>query len=1600
MVGMYYKRREERSQNKFLRVLSKYMINIFAILIVGFVLVVFFINGDTIKRPLSAYLSKVLDTEVSIGSADFSPLYPNVMRLSDINFGSSKINELYVEYDVMSLVNSDELKLQDLYINGMTLNEDDWLKLKNSQLGFTKVQADLLRLNHIPLHIANIQSNDLNLRLEKASYAHNELSFSQGRMNALEAWLFGEKVTNLGMVFQKSNNGFFLKDFSVGLMGGTISGSGVFHPADLDKLLASSPDRQQPDADPNDGKSTINFKHGMQTLPQNKVLDATTSQEAQAVLEGFQGFDSGSYVSSLGVIQPSVGYIDFDDLYLTKIIMPKSLTLPGNVSVTAKNAVLSDVIVTSQSPSAIKKQATTINNISVRSSDKPRYDAPENIPAIDANAESTNIVPQSDNDSGVFVLQGINGNITDFKLEQGRILGSFIGKIDEISLPNLQTVFEQNQGSLRFNNKNLDFELTGKLYEGDYAIDGIYTPDQSLLVLNQLKLNRNKLELTENRWKFLSQKLPSYYIKLGSLTFNQLEFLSYINAFPVSVQNISGHAINWILNNPQRNVRQSVSANSPTPQAAMMNQALKATPGMLQAANTVSHKDKLRFNIEGDQTTRLNLELINVLYSNLRLRSATCKVTLADDVLNIDLPKVHFDESYVSAQASLGLTASNAESSFSLKAYDFETADLNSNLMNHLLTGKINLDVDLKAQHDELEQIWHNLEGKITLTSDILLISDFGLDLINGGPQKNYVLTGTELMSAMQGNAAGISNLKLSSDFVNHQAYIDGSMNLATAFANIRGQMDLNNQALQGESMLSSLAQDSTTKVDFAGTWQNPSFTITALKRGAQRPGLYLPQYEASAFAKEPTDTLLKGFEDVVPVHTDTNTVVNQSVESKVEQNADQSTEQKNTQSTEQNVNQSTLQTTQTANAQSNANTTVANDSSALNYAQKIDQKDSNKGTGNIADNSLDKNAEQTANTQGTTDSTAEQSNVLQDNQSTEQTTNPTQIDNQNAAQTAAYGQTSQADTTATNTEGSTPTAYSPTENSQSAAFENTEDKNSSVLNPSYADSANQSKLNAELTDTTKSSAASLAHTNTDNSNGEHNSVENANAANNVKSGNADLTHAENAELNTDKALSSVTAVNAPEAPAVSKSDTNTTLTLATPNPSEAVTAKQDKSKLEEQSALSKDNLSPSNLPKIPEQSAAHDNASSVSKNTELSATTDNHATTSSTDTTAAENSDASTNTSSDTNAELTNVTAEHKTTQEPNNIADSSLENDNHNLTITPSDEVNSKVYDSSNTKVNNSSDAQVLDKEQADTNTVNHTDDITTGVNTADDLDTTINDEQSTKSLKQDMEQHQTDSSESTKKLTAKDDENSTLTAEQTHKTNTRAITDATNATDAVTSANDGATNTTNTPDSAKPTISDPATKVIDSKTTVSSEQPLDGHTRADKQPENNQAESNVETTENATLESVHATSETSAAKQSETLSTAENLSVVDNNSTPEPSEAAVLDQQADDESLKKQAAVDTVKNQDETERLKNQDAVDTVKNPDAADGLKKQAENEAMKKQADEIENNLLEKALFDSFFSFQEQDEQDKLPQDSEKKSQQVFKFNDSDDEMIF
>ena len=805
MVGLYHKRRAQRSHSKVLGFLTKALMTLGLMVVIAFVLIVLFFNGNQIKKPLSTYLSAQTGFEVTIGDAEFSPLYPDVIKLSDVSFGNSKIGEFYLEYDLRSALSSERLEIDDLYLNGLTITPEDLAQLMASRLGYESIYAHLVRFHHTPVKTQFLQAQDATIRLNQVGFSPSEgLTYRSGALAASAAALFDNEVKDLSLQFEHQSDGLSINNFTAAMLGGMVSGHGRY-------------------------------------LPYADNVAST-------------GFSSAS-----GFTQQGGADLIFDELNLSQVILHQSLRPSADINLSAKQVNLSQVIYTNDQQTLAAKQTDPKTEPKAEQSTEPQAES----------APTTAQAPASDaSDYHSMVMQGISGKLYNLELSSEHFSARFDGAIDALSFPNLQTSFEHNKGSAELRDEQLSFDFSGSLYEGNYALQGALDRARHELTLQQLKLDKSKLALNPPRLDFLQHK-NAYTIKLEQAQFEGLEFLSFLNQLPLSIQTISGsaHDLIWRASAPEAN-----------------------TPATILGP------------LAADQEGELKLNLHNLLYSNLLFSDIELAANLTPKQLQLSLPQVRLQESSLSAQGTLSLSDSGL-STLALEAQDFESADLNSNLIGHMLTGKVNLNAQLttsftgwdeplnnsaKAEaqsaadtSNEAERLGlsgallKNLSGRVHLDSSGLLISDFGLDLINGGKRQDYTLTGTELLAALQGSVAGINTLEADTTFKAGKLSTQGRVGLATANSSFSVNIDLLEHDFSGNAFMVSLARDSTTTVSFDGTTQEPRFAIRALRRGAPRPGLYLPQYDAMAQAKEQTDA--KGVLNGTVVIDDATSAVAQS---------------------------------------------------------------------------------------------------------------------------------------------------------------------------------------------------------------------------------------------------------------------------------------------------------------------------------------------------------------------------------------------------------------------------------------------------------------------------------------------------------------------------------------------------------------------------------------------------------------------------------------------------------------------------------------------------------------------------------------------------
>ena len=807
MVGLYHKRRAQRSHSKVLGFFTKALMTLGLMVVIAFVLIVLFFNGSQIKKPLSSYLSAKTGFEVTIGDAEFSPLYPDVIKLYDVRFGNSKIGELYLEYDLRSALSDERLEINDLYLNGLTITPEDLQQLKAQRLGYHSIYASLVRFHHIPVQTTFLHAQDTTIRLNAVGFnPEHGLTFRSGALAATQAQLFAREVKDLSLQFEHQGEGLTIKNFSAAMLGGMVSGSGHYLPHEPTAQRAN-----------------------------------TNGLSSTAGLSSAEGFNSNAGLSSNGAAD-----LIFDELNLSKIILHDTLRPSTGINLKATKVNLSQVVYTNDAPAPTAPDASA-SKAPAASASKAATDNQSDA-ADKATAAADSSSPRADGSSAYhsMVMQGISGQLYDLKLSHNDFSARFEGAIDALSFPNLQTSFEHNKGSASLSRDLVSFDFKGQLYEGNYELTGSLDPAAQELTVEALKLERAKLALNPPRLDFLTHTNP-YTLKLKQAQFANLEFLSFLNQFPVSIQSISGtaHDLVWA----------GATQKPSTPTPATLLYPISAEHGALK------------------------LKLDNLLYSNLLFSEIAFEGELSSQQLQFKLPQVTMQESNWSAQGALSLT-DLGQSSLNVTAENFESADLNSNLIGHMLTGKVNLSAQLTSSFEGWNQVLgdtlaatttdaghtkakplglksaflRNLNGSVRLGSEGLLISDFGLDLINGGKQQDYTLSGTELLAALQGSVAGINALEADTTFQAGKLSTRGRVGLATANASFSVNIDLLDHDFSGNAFMVSLGNDSTTTVSFDGTTAEPQFAIRALKRGANRPGLYLPQYDAMAQAKEQTD--------------------------------------------------------------------------------------------------------------------------------------------------------------------------------------------------------------------------------------------------------------------------------------------------------------------------------------------------------------------------------------------------------------------------------------------------------------------------------------------------------------------------------------------------------------------------------------------------------------------------------------------------------------------------------------------------------------------------------------------------------------------------
>lgn len=473
----------------------------------------------------------------------------------------------------------------------------------------------------------------------------------------------------------------------------------------------------------------------------------------------------------------------------------------------------------------------------------------------------------------------LRGTISSLLVKDGSINLSFKGSSGEISKPSIQVTAENSDIEADITDKSVNMKADGTIFDGTYSLDGSYNyqdSEQPLISIKNLSLKGGKLETTKEQYAFVANTIHKNNISIEKFSIDGTEFVSFINALPMSIKSIKLEAGNIAIDNEinkKENINNELDQNT-------FDVAPNSDKNSNDDTESNSYQNKVLLScltpIKSDLTENsstdnadsyITFSFDSAYYSDLFIKQFDSKFDVTDIGYNLNVSKVILKKSELSFELDLNKELDFLR--FKIFAPNFDISELNSNLTDHLLSGVINLEGEIVRNENKQKETQNSTDevdqnktdqsysGNINLTSDSLLVSQFGLDLINGGLKKNFALNWGQFIDSIKDGDLGLYKLNLKilpqDDFLK----IKGSGDLTTSHLTVNAKLNPDSKKVSVRGTFVSLPKDSITNVsvnefDF-NNQETPNIFITALSRGEIRPGINEEVLKENT-AKEMTD--------------------------------------------------------------------------------------------------------------------------------------------------------------------------------------------------------------------------------------------------------------------------------------------------------------------------------------------------------------------------------------------------------------------------------------------------------------------------------------------------------------------------------------------------------------------------------------------------------------------------------------------------------------------------------------------------------------------------------------------------------------------------
>ena len=403
------------------------------------------------------------------------------------------------------------------------------------------------------------------------------------------------------------------------------------------------------------------------------------------------------------------------------------------------------------------------------------------------------------------ILNNVTGSFKNIVFDNKIKALSFVGNVDALSYKDLLTVTNASINSQLLDN-NINLKLDGTVFEGSISTNIAYNFNDKILNVDNLNLAHNKIEFNDAHLALLNDSKALFKIlNLDNVVFDDLNLLSFVKTIPLSIKSLNGNILKSSFNT---------------------------------------------YDFSKEPNGFATISASSILYSDLYIKHIDTNLTLSNGVYFIAFPDITFRKSSLSIASAISDIKS--KSFLTIKAHNFDVSELNSSLLDNLFAGTIDLDFEL--QSDDIKDL-SLLKGNLLLKSNDLLISKFGLDLINGGDNKELNLDKTQLLTALSDSDLGLYDLVIEGNLNKNKAFIDAKASIATGSLKSNLIIDLKDMQAHLDTTIKSLTKDSITKLSSTIKDNNPIFNIKPIIRGQKRPGLFI---KTDFKVKEQSDPIIK----------------------------------------------------------------------------------------------------------------------------------------------------------------------------------------------------------------------------------------------------------------------------------------------------------------------------------------------------------------------------------------------------------------------------------------------------------------------------------------------------------------------------------------------------------------------------------------------------------------------------------------------------------------------------------------------------------------------------------------------------------------------